>query len=138
MRKGMVSTMYKRLTYRVSSLPVASMAVLLWIEYLSTKTPYYETYYRSADIPLPHHLLDEIAYQHPLQRPQVLEVIEHCLSHSYENFAPEILVRRWQGVCIFDNLSLPWFHFSKHCKNGGLSDWYTWSNYNTPSQFSNL
>ncbi|CDS07708.1 hypothetical protein LRAMOSA01657 [Lichtheimia ramosa] len=80
------------------SLPVASMAVLLWIEYLSTKTPYYETYYRSADIPLPHHLLDEIAYQHPLQRPQVLQVIEHCLSHSYENFAPEILQtlqKRW-------------------------------------------
>ncbi|KAI9310993.1 TH1 protein [Dichotomocladium elegans] len=80
------------------SLPVASMAILLWIEYLSVETPYYETYYRSADVPLPHLLLDEIAYRHPFQRAQVLQVIERCFSHTYENFAPEILStlqKRW-------------------------------------------
>lgn len=71
---------------------MASLAVLLWIEYLSIETPYYETFYRSADVPLPHLILDEIAHLRPIQRPMVFRVIKRCLKHKYQNFAPEILV----------------------------------------------
>ncbi|KAI8137886.1 TH1 protein [Fennellomyces sp. T-0311] len=80
------------------SIPAASLGILLWIEYISTRTPYYETYYRSSEIPLPHLLLDEIASVHPLQQPMVLEVIKRCFLHPYQNFAPEILAalqKRW-------------------------------------------
>ncbi|KAI9499653.1 TH1 protein [Zychaea mexicana] len=71
--------------------PAASMGILLWIEYISTRTQYYDTYYRTSEVPLPHLLLDEIASIHPLQQPIVLEVIKRCFLHPYQNFAPETL-----------------------------------------------
>ncbi|KAI7867682.1 TH1 protein [Spinellus fusiger] len=73
-------------------LPVGSMAVLMWTEYISIHTSYYENYYRTTEIPLPHLLLDEIADRHPLQQPFVFQVIKRCLVHRYQNFAPEILM----------------------------------------------
>ncbi|KAL0091236.1 TH1 protein [Phycomyces blakesleeanus] len=73
-------------------LPVGSMAVLMWVEYISIKTAYYENYYRTTEIPLPHLLLDEIADRHPLQQPFVFNVIKRCIVHRYQNFAPEILM----------------------------------------------
>ncbi|KAI9275699.1 TH1 protein [Phascolomyces articulosus] len=72
-------------------IPAASMGILLWIEYISTRTQYYDTYYRTTEVPLPHLLLDEIATAHPLQQPIVLEVIKKCFLHPYQNFAPETL-----------------------------------------------
>ncbi|CAO3612675.1 unnamed protein product [Cunninghamella echinulata] len=74
------------------SLPIGSLAILIWIEYTSINTPYFETYFRSSEVPLLHLLLDEIASQHPLQRPFVFEVIKKCLRHPYQNFAPETLM----------------------------------------------
>ncbi|KAI9010938.1 TH1 protein [Phycomyces nitens] len=73
-------------------LPVGSMAVLMWVEYISINTAYYENYYRTTEIPLPHLLLDEIADRHPLQQPFVFKVIKRCLVYRYQNFAPEILM----------------------------------------------
>ncbi|KAI8070911.1 TH1 protein [Gongronella butleri] len=74
-------------------LPIGAMCVLHWIEYTSIHTPYFETYFRSSEVPVLHLLLDEIAFQHPLQRSFVFGVIKTCLLRSYENFAPEILMR---------------------------------------------
>ncbi|KAG0170525.1 Negative elongation factor C/D [Apophysomyces sp. BC1021] len=72
--------------------PVASLAILYWIEYLSLHTPYYETYYRTSVTPLPHLLLDEIANENPLQQPIVFDIVKRCLMYNYQNFAPEILM----------------------------------------------
>ncbi|KAG0184692.1 Negative elongation factor C/D [Apophysomyces sp. BC1034] len=72
--------------------PVASLAILYWIEYLSLHTPYYETYYRTSVTPLPHLLLDEIANENPLQQPIVFDIVKRCLMYNYQNFAPEILL----------------------------------------------
>ncbi|CAO3592987.1 unnamed protein product [Absidia cylindrospora] len=74
------------------NIPIGSMALLLWIEHTSIHTPYFETYFRSSEVPVLHLLLDEIAYRHPLQRPFVFQVIKNCLRHPYQNFAPEILM----------------------------------------------
>ncbi|KAF7725707.1 Negative elongation factor C/D [Apophysomyces ossiformis] len=73
-------------------IPIASLAILHWIEHLSLRTPYYETYYRTSVTPLPHLLLDEIANENPLQQPVVFEIVKRCLLHDYQNFAPEILM----------------------------------------------
>ncbi|KAI8097011.1 TH1 protein [Halteromyces radiatus] len=90
--KGENMTGAMKTILKAISLPIGSMAVLLWIEYTSIHTPYFETYFRSSEVPVLHLLLDEIASRHPLQRPFVFEVIKTCLRHPYQNFAPEILM----------------------------------------------
>ncbi|ORX60461.1 hypothetical protein DM01DRAFT_1404725 [Hesseltinella vesiculosa] len=75
-------------------LPIGAFCVLQWIEYTSTQTPYFVTYFRSTEVPVLHLLLDEIACQHPLQRGFVFDVIKTCLlTPGDDSFVPEILMR---------------------------------------------
>lgn len=55
-------------------IPIASIAVTLWIRYILHETAFYETYFRSTEIPIPHLLLEEIAYRHPLQHQIIFDV----------------------------------------------------------------
>lgn len=72
--------------------PIVSMALLYWISYLLTETSWYETYYRSAVVPVPHQILEEIAHRHPLQRPFVFEVLKKNLTVEVKNLSPEIMM----------------------------------------------
>ncbi|ORZ03607.1 TH1 protein [Syncephalastrum racemosum] len=80
------------------STPVASLAILHWLEHLITETEYFETYFRSTEVPLPMLLLDEIVERQPAQQPLVFQVIKNCLPKRYTGFAHELhaaLQRRW-------------------------------------------
>jgi negative elongation factor C/D len=44
------------------SLPVASMAVLAWLQHILLDTPFYETYFRVTEIPAPLLLMEEVEY----------------------------------------------------------------------------
>ncbi|KAI9285358.1 TH1 protein [Umbelopsis sp. AD052] len=72
--------------------PIVSMALLYWTSWLLTETSWYETYYRSAVVPVPHQILEEIAYRHPLQRPFVFQVLQNNLTVEVKNLSPEIMM----------------------------------------------
>lgn len=40
--------------------PVASMALLYWIQFVITETSYIETYFRSHEVPVPLLLIEEV------------------------------------------------------------------------------
>ncbi|KAI8371711.1 TH1 protein [Radiomyces spectabilis] len=97
-------------------LPIASMVILLWIEHIAIHTQYFETYFRTSETPIPHLLLDEIAHRHPLQQSFVFETIKNCLSHQYQNFAPEIhmaLQKSWIDRLLY----LVQLHYTKPVMN---------------------
>lgn len=74
------------------------MGLLLWIEYMTLETSYFENYFRTTETPILHIVLDEIANRHKLQQPVVFDVIKKCIKHKYNHFAPEIqmaLQRTW-------------------------------------------
>ncbi|PHZ10186.1 uncharacterized protein RHIMIDRAFT_293591 [Rhizopus microsporus ATCC 52813] len=78
--------------------PISSMGLLLWIEYMTLETSYFENYFRTTETPILHIVLDEIANRHKLQQPMVFDVIKKCIKHKYNHFAPEIqmaLQRTW-------------------------------------------
>lgn len=62
-----------------------------------TETEYFETYFRSTEVPLPMLLLDEIAERQPAQQPLVFQVIKNCLPRRYTGFAHELHVSRDSG-----------------------------------------
>jgi hypothetical protein len=76
------------------------MALLYWTSWLLTETSWYETYYRSAVVPVPHQILEEIAYRHPLQRPFVFQVLQNNLTVEVKNLSPEIMVS-WEKPNIY-------------------------------------
>ncbi|RCH97682.1 Negative elongation factor C/D [Rhizopus azygosporus] len=78
--------------------PISSMGLLLWIEYMTLETSYFENYFRTTETPILHIVLDVIANRHKLQQPVVFDVIKKCIKHKYNHFAPEIqmaLQRTW-------------------------------------------
>ncbi|RUP47540.1 hypothetical protein BC936DRAFT_145632 [Jimgerdemannia flammicorona] len=72
--------------------PVASLALLIWLQYILMETSFYETYFRTNEALVPHMLLDEIAYLHPLQRHWVFDVLRNILEKTVLNLSPEILM----------------------------------------------
>ncbi|KAG0368208.1 TH1 protein [Gamsiella multidivaricata] len=55
--------------------PVASMALLYWIQFVITETSYIETYFRTHEVPLPLLLIEEMSYKHPLQQTEVFATL---------------------------------------------------------------
>ncbi|KAI8882067.1 hypothetical protein K501DRAFT_102696 [Backusella circina FSU 941] len=92
--KTEMGTMSGATKYIISAIrfPVGSIGVLFWLEYMATHTTYFETYFRTSQVPTLHLFIDEIASRHQLQQPIVFEVIKTCIRHKYALFAPEILM----------------------------------------------
>ncbi|KAL1925512.1 uncharacterized protein VTP21DRAFT_395 [Calcarisporiella thermophila] len=80
----------------VIDLPMASMGIIVWINYILEQTDYYETYFRRDVVPVQHLLLEEIAYRHPHQRAHVFTVLYSNFELQRPKLHPEIgmLVRK--------------------------------------------
>ena len=92
--KTEVGSITGAMKYIISAIrfPIGSMGVLMWIEYMAMHTAYFETYFRTKETPVLLLILDEIASRHQLQQPIVFGVIQKCIKHRTEVFAPEIQV----------------------------------------------
>ncbi|KAG0072993.1 Negative elongation factor C/D [Linnemannia elongata] len=71
--------------------PVASMALLYWIQFVITETSYIETYFRSHEVPVPLLLIEEMAYKHPLQQTAVFATLVNFFEAPLE-LNPEIMM----------------------------------------------
>ncbi|KAG9069453.1 Negative elongation factor C/D [Linnemannia hyalina] len=71
--------------------PVASMALLYWIQFVITETSYIETYFRSHEVPVPLLLIEEMAYKHPLQQTAVFTTLVNFFEAPLE-LNPEIMM----------------------------------------------
>ncbi|KAF9426496.1 Negative elongation factor C/D [Podila epigama] len=71
--------------------PVASMALLYWIQFVIRETSYIETYFRSHEVPLPLLLIEEMAYQHPLQQANIFSTLVDFFEAPLE-LNPEIMM----------------------------------------------
>lgn len=92
--KTEVGSITGAMKYIISAIrfPIGSMGVLMWIEYMAMHTAYFETYFRTKETPVLLLILDEIASRHQLQQPIVFGVIQKCIKHKTDVFAPEIQV----------------------------------------------
>lgn len=98
--KTEVGSITGAMKYIISAIrfPIGSMGVLMWIEYMAMHTAYFETYFRTKETPVLLLILDEIASRHQLQQPIVFSLIQRCIKHKTDVFAPEIqlaLQRTW-------------------------------------------
>ncbi|KAF9357745.1 Negative elongation factor C/D [Mortierella sp. AD094] len=71
--------------------PVASMALLYWIQFVIKETSYIETYFRSHEVPVPLLLIEEMAYKHPLQQAAVFATLVDFFEAPLE-LNPEIMM----------------------------------------------
>ncbi|KAF9090177.1 Negative elongation factor C/D [Mortierella sp. AD031] len=71
--------------------PVASMALLYWIQFVITETSYIETYFRSHEVPVPLLLMEEMAFKHPLQQSAVFATLVNFFEAPLE-LNPEIMM----------------------------------------------
>ncbi|KAF9915769.1 Negative elongation factor C/D [Lobosporangium transversale] len=71
--------------------PVASMALLYWIQFVIKETSYIETYFRSHEVPVPLLLLEEMAFKHPLQQAPVFATLVDFFEAPLE-LNPEIMM----------------------------------------------
>ncbi|KAG0208291.1 Negative elongation factor C/D [Mortierella sp. GBA30] len=71
--------------------PVASMALLYWIQFVIKETSYIETYFRSHEVPVPLLLIEEMAYKHPLQQSEVFATLVDFFEGPLE-LNPEIMM----------------------------------------------
>ncbi|KAI8352358.1 TH1 protein [Mortierella sp. GBAus27b] len=71
--------------------PVASMALLYWIEFVIKETSYIETYFRSHEVPVPLLLIEEMAYKHPLQQTPIFTTLVDFFEAPLE-LNPEIMM----------------------------------------------
>ncbi|KAI1318446.1 Negative elongation factor C/D [Mortierella claussenii] len=71
--------------------PVASMALLYWIQFVIKETSYIETYFRSHEVPVPLLLIEEMAYKHPLQQAAVFTTLVDFFEAPLE-LNPEIMM----------------------------------------------
>ncbi|KAK9722916.1 hypothetical protein K7432_002304 [Basidiobolus ranarum] len=56
------------------NIPVIALGLTLYIDNLLHETSYYENYFRTTEVCLPHLLLEEIAHRHPLQQQRIFEI----------------------------------------------------------------
>ncbi|CAG8579314.1 22926_t:CDS:10 [Dentiscutata erythropus] len=73
--------------------PIASMATIFWIKYILRETAYYEKHFKTNEVPLPHYVLEEIAFRHQYQRFHVFNAYKAELESS-TRFTPEAALRR--------------------------------------------
>ncbi|KAG0325681.1 Negative elongation factor C/D, partial [Podila humilis] len=71
--------------------PVASMALLYWIQFVIRETSYIETYFRSHEVPVPLLLIEEMAYKHPLQQANIFATLVDFFEAPLE-LNPEIMM----------------------------------------------
>ncbi|KAF9319560.1 Negative elongation factor C/D [Podila horticola] len=71
--------------------PVASMALLYWIQFVIRETSYIETYFRSHEVPVPLLLIEEMAYKHPLQQANIFGTLVDFFEAPLE-LNPEIMM----------------------------------------------
>ncbi|CAG8779443.1 10021_t:CDS:2, partial [Racocetra persica] len=71
--------------------PIASMATIFWIKYILRETSYYEKHFKTSEVPLPHYILEEIAFRHQYQRFHVFNAYKAELESS-NRFTPEVMV----------------------------------------------
>ncbi|OZJ05119.1 hypothetical protein BZG36_01368 [Bifiguratus adelaidae] len=72
--------------------PMVALAVVHWLDSLLADTTYYETYFRTTDIPLPHLLLEEIASRHPMLQKRVFQVLKKNVEMNIKVLGPEIMM----------------------------------------------
>ncbi|CAG8441294.1 4032_t:CDS:10 [Acaulospora colombiana] len=70
--------------------PIASMATIFWIKYLLRETSFYEKHFKANEVPIPHWILEEIAYRHPYQRGHVFNAYKADLESSHK-LTPEVM-----------------------------------------------
>ncbi|CAG8762590.1 6153_t:CDS:10, partial [Cetraspora pellucida] len=70
--------------------PIASMATIFWIKYILRETSYYEKHFKTNEVPLPHYILEEIAFRHQYQRFHVFNAYKAELESS-NRFTPEVM-----------------------------------------------
>ncbi|CAG8490042.1 1560_t:CDS:10, partial [Dentiscutata heterogama] len=70
--------------------PIASMATIFWIKYILRETAYYEKHFKTNEVPLPHYVLEEIAFRHQYQRFHVFNAYKAELESS-TRFTPEVM-----------------------------------------------
>ncbi|CAG8705682.1 8616_t:CDS:10, partial [Ambispora leptoticha] len=72
--------------------PAASMALIFWCRYLLLETSYYEKYFKMYESSLPLLLLEEIAFQHPLQHQHLFSLFADNLLFQNRSLSPETLI----------------------------------------------
>ncbi|CAG8458862.1 23112_t:CDS:10 [Rhizophagus irregularis] len=72
--------------------PIASMALIFWIKHLLRDTSFYEKHFKHHEVPIPHLLLEEIAYRHPYQRTHVFNAFKAELESNSWKLTPEIML----------------------------------------------
>ncbi|CAG8487096.1 2236_t:CDS:10 [Diversispora eburnea] len=70
--------------------PIASMASIFWIKYLLRETSFYEKNFKFNEVPIPHLILEEIAFRHPYQRGHVFNAYKADLESSHK-LTPEVM-----------------------------------------------
>ncbi|KAI9596810.1 TH1 protein-domain-containing protein [Syncephalis fuscata] len=73
-------------------LPIASMAILVWLQHILLDTPFYETYFRVTEIPAPLLLMEEIVVRHPQQRDRVFDLLRRSFEMAVANTSPQTLM----------------------------------------------
>jgi len=72
--------------------PIASMALIFWIKHLLRDTSFYENHFKHHEVPIPHLLLEEIAFRHPYQRTHVFNAFKAELESNSLKLTPEIMM----------------------------------------------
>ncbi|CAI2177853.1 6033_t:CDS:10 [Funneliformis geosporum] len=94
-RKGATTTEFGSIVKEIleyMDTPIASMALIFWIKHLLRDTSFYEKHFKHHEVPIPHLLLEEIAFRHPYQRTHVFNAFKAELESSSWKLTPEIML----------------------------------------------
>ncbi|CAG8733673.1 7271_t:CDS:2, partial [Funneliformis mosseae] len=94
-RKGATTTEFGSIVKEIleyMDTPVASMALIFWIKHILRDTSFYEKHFKHHEVPIPHLLLEEIAFRHPYQRTHVFNAFKAELESNSLKLTPEIML----------------------------------------------
>ncbi|KAJ1945495.1 hypothetical protein EC988_005742, partial [Linderina pennispora] len=82
------------------SVPILARIVLLWVRGVISYSDFsfYQLYYRTSEAPVPLLLLEEIAYRHPLQKPQVFAAYCESFESKVPGFPAEKQIKLQKAV----------------------------------------
>ncbi|CAJ0649018.1 550_t:CDS:10 [Entrophospora sp. SA101] len=71
--------------------PVASMGIIFWIRHVLRDTSFYEKHFKQNEVPVPHLILEEIAYRHSYQRNHIFNAFKGDLELDSLKVTPEMM-----------------------------------------------
>ncbi|KAJ1910434.1 hypothetical protein IWQ60_010656, partial [Tieghemiomyces parasiticus] len=81
-------------------LPILAAAVVVWVRYVlhDENHYYYGTYFRLAETPVPHLLLEEIAYRHPVLHARVFQAYREVFSAKINTLGPALMTALQKSI----------------------------------------